>query len=278
MPNTDSQSDAKLKAAVELLGDNDEMVASMALDTIFKSDKLCDVLVNAQDSNDENVRRRAQQLSSMFQQQALLEHTVTEYEQARLDILDAVINIDLLYDTSSSIFFLHEQVKKLSDALKTKRKIAIFDELLGYMERSGYYVPPLPWLSIEEYLIGDVLTGDGAGTPIILAILAQSTGRRHGCEIAIALCNGFISIINDASICILENGWTSRPIDKKDEICVLNPQQLLRLYLSQLVASSIATWEAYDTHLFMEIFKLILGIKNDPLPYPFGDAFAPEKK
>lgn len=270
MSSSVSFSDEKFKAALALLSDGDEIIASKALEIILRSGKGEEVLAGLQDSPDENTRRHAQQLGSMLQQDRLLQHMVTEYEQARLDILTAMTDIDLLYDTSSSLPYLKKLIQELLQNFKPRKKEITLKDVTSYMDVEGFYVPPLPWFAIEGYLLGDVLSGDGMGTPLVLAVLCQALGRAHGTEISIVICNGFVCLLHDEVLCTPEHGWKCRKLAQDDEIITLNNQQLLQLYLHQLLVSSIATWEEYDVHLFLEILQRLYGIQDNPLPYPFG--------
>ncbi|GEM_PF-5413162 len=270
MTTPESNSDAKFQAAVALLSDADEVIASKALEIILRSGRGEEVLATLQDSTDENARRHAQQLGSMIQQERLLQHMVKEYEQARLDILTALTDIDLLYDTSSSLPYLKKLLQELLDNFKPRKKELSLKDVTSFMDVEGFYVPPLPWFAIEGYLLGDVLSGDGLATPLVLAVLCQTLGRAHGINIDIAICNGFVCVIYDEVICTPEHGWRCRKLAQEDEVINLNNQQLLQLYLHQLLVSSIATWEAYDVHLFLEILQRLYGIQDNPLPYPFG--------
>ena len=264
-------SESKLRAALDLLSDPDDTIASMALETIFNSGNAEALLAAAQDEPDNNTRRRAHQLGAMLQQEHTLQEMVTAHEQARLDILQAMNDIDMLYDTSSSQPYLEKLLRELQQGFKPHRHPAKLAEITRYMEKEGFYVPPLPWLAIDEYLLGDVLSGDGAGIPLVLAALCRFLGRSNGIEISIVTCNGFIGLLSDDKLCILENGWECHPVEKDDEICLLNNQQALRIYLSTLLTSSIASWEIYDTHLFLHIFQKLYGLNDNPLPYPFGN-------
>lgn len=270
MSTPENPSESKLRAALELLSDPDDTIASMALETIVNSGKAEPLLAIVQDAPDDNTRRRAHQLGAMLQQEHFLQEMVSLHEQAKLDILQAMNNIDLLYDTSSSQPYLEKLLAELRQGFKPHRRPPKLAEITRYMEKEGFYVPPLPWLAIDEYLLGDVLSGDGAGIPLVLAALCQFLGRAYGLEISIVTCNGFVGILSDDKLCILENGWECHPVTQDDEICKLNNQQALRIYLSTLLTSSIASWEIYDTHLFLHIFQKLYGLTENPLPYPFG--------
>ena len=253
-----------------LLNDADELIASKALEIILRSGKAEEVLANLQDSANENARRHAQQLSAMLHREALLKKLVTEYEQARLDFLDALTYVDLLYDTSSSQQYLTKLLQELQENFKPARKRAILKEVTTYMDLEGFFVPPLPWFAIESYLLGDVLSGEGMSTPLVLAAICRALTRKEGIDIQIAICNGFICLLYDDVLCIIEHGWKCRTRRPEDEIFPLNNQQMFQLYLHQILSSSIATWEAYDVHLFLEILQRLYGIQDNPLPYPFG--------
>lgn len=269
--STEKYDDEKLKAATELLSDPDDAVSSMALDTIIESGRAEETLAAIQDDHDANVRRHAHQLGSILHQQKLLDDLIHKYEQARLDILEAFLDVDLLYDPSSSEHFLRQLLDEFCESFRVfKPKEIGLGRVISFLARQDFYVPPLPWIAIEEYLLGDVLHGDGAAVPTVLAVLAQKLGSLIGLDTQVATCNGFVCIICNREACVFENGLQIKEIAADDEICVLNNQQIFRLYICQLLTSSMATWEVFDTHLFMEILNRLCGLKTNCLPTPFG--------
>ncbi len=271
MPSSPS---SNLQAARELLADQDEALASLAMDSIFQSGKAEETLAILQDESDENMRRHAHQLGSLLQRKSILDKLVNDYEQARLSALDALMQIDLLYDTSSSASFLQELLQNLEKRFREKyprphqvshHSLCCF---MNAVER--FFVPPIPWLAIEDYLLGDVLGGDGGASPLVLSILCRHLLTSRSVEAQVVFCNGFIGFLSQDRVCLPEHGWRSRPVQEQDEICPLNDQQILQLYLCQLLTSSIASWEVYDTHLFLEILQRLYGLQENPLPYPYG--------
>ncbi|MGN0892407.1 MAG: hypothetical protein ACI4Q0_03900 [Oligosphaeraceae bacterium] len=273
MPDSPAPSpSSRLQAAQALLGDSDNEVASLAMECILKSGKAEESLATLQDTADKNVRKRAHQLGTLLHQDAILRQLVQDYEQARLSALDGMMRIDLLYDTSSSLTFLQEQLTALETEFKKGiRGPLTFSKLCQSMERMDFFVPPLPWLAIEDYLIGDVLDGDGGASPLVLSTLCRHLATPRGLPVTIATCNGFIGFTHGDWVCLPEQGWQSRQLTRQDELCPLHDQQIFQLYLCQMLAGAMASWEAYDVHLFLEIYQSLFGLKGNPLPYPFGD-------
>ena len=273
----------QVQAALDFVGDTDELVSSMAMEKILQSGQAEQALATIQDDPDENTRRHAHQLGTLIQRKHILKSIVSDFEQARLPILTAMVRVDLLYDTSSSLSFLNGRLQELYNDFAawlknpsvTERNL---DALCEFMDSRGFYVPPLPWLGIEDYLLGDVMDNYGDAVPLVLAALCQELGRQNHIKVNVIAWNGFIGLLDrlKGTVCVLEKGWEVQKLDKRDQVVHLNDQQLFLLYLNSLLASSIACWEAYDVHLFWEILQAIHGIQGNPLPYPFGEINEPE--
>ncbi|MGN0867115.1 MAG: hypothetical protein ACI4SG_05510 [Oligosphaeraceae bacterium] len=268
MPSTPS---SNLQAARELLADNDESLASLAMDSILKGGKAEETLALLQDEPDKNVRRRAHQLGTLLQHNAILDKLVKDYEQARVSALEALAQIDLLYDTSSSSTYLRDLLRNTEKNFRKKCRGPLTPQkLCSIMEDEGFFVPPMPWIAIEDYLLGDVLGGDGGAAPLVLSILSCHLAALRGLDAQVVFCNGFIGFLSKEWVCLPEHGWQCQRLQEQDEICPLHDQQILQLYLSQLLTGAIASWEVYDTHLFLEILQRLDGLPENPLPYPYG--------
>lgn len=281
MPESDLS--PQVQAAMDFVGDTDELVSSLAMEKILQSGQAEQALATIQDDPDENTRRHAHQLGTLIQRKHILKSIVSDFEQARLPILTAMVKVDLLYDTSSSLSFLNGRLQELYDDFAgwlQNPSVAARDlnAICEFMDERGFYVPPLPWLGIEEYLLGDVMDNYGDAVPLVLAALCQELGKRNHIKVNVIAWNGFIALLDrlNGTVCVLEKGWEAQKLERRDQVVHLNDQQLFLLYLNSLLASSIACWEAYDVHLFWEILQAIHGIQGNPLPYPFGEVNEPE--
>ncbi len=266
-----SSCSSNLQAARELLADSDEALASLAMDSILKGGKAEETLGLLQEESDKNVRRRAHQLGALLQQNAILDKLVKDYEQARISALEALTQIDLLYDTSSSPSFLRDLLQRTEKKFRQRCRGPLTPQkLCDIMESEGFFVPPMPWIAIEDYLLGDVLGGDGGAAPLVLSLLCCHLAALRGLEAQVVFCNGFIGFLSKEWICLPERGWQCQRLQEQDEICPLHDQQILQLYLCQLLTGALASWEVYDTHLFLEILQRLDGLQENPLPYPYG--------
>ncbi len=260
---------------VSLLTDNDECIASLSMEQLLLAGDCKPLIAEHQDTADPLLRRRIHQLSAIVAHQDLLDKAVFEFEQGRLDAWNFALMLDRLYDPKSSRHFLQEIAREFFADFFPRGGVTL-EQIADYMRLRKLAVPRPPWLNVGLFLIGDVLE-NSQGAPILLAILARQLAQMHGALLTICLHGGRVTLM-DSNSNILDpmDNWQFTANLPQNQFHLCTNQELIRILLAQLLASSMVAWECFDTHLFFSVIRRLDHLNGQPLPYPFGDFAAPE--
>ncbi|MBP5301169.1 MAG: hypothetical protein J6Y80_07155 [Victivallales bacterium] len=265
-----------LESLKELLTDPNPCISSLAMKELLDHPDKCEQMLETfQDDPDLALRHSLHQLAGCLRLRKLHDKFVFEYEQGTLEPWDAMLIIDQLYDLRSSKNYLHDMAQDFLTAYDpadgcSLRKIA------RHMKARNFSVPPHPILNIYHFLVGDILE-NGQGTAAVLCVLAQLIGNSQQLPLQIALANGkFCLVDHQRNLLDPTEDWAITPKASQDSFHTCSNQEVIRVYLAQLVASSIIVWETFDAHLFLRLLLQIDNFSRAQLPYPFGKLHAPK--
>ncbi len=259
-----------------LLMDPNPCISSLAMEQMLQNHPQCEKFIaDNQDSDDLTLRKCTHQLAGCLRHQLLQEHFVFRFEQGRLDAWEAMLLIDQLYDQRSSASFLQELFLEFLDQCQFTGPITPH-KLAKHMAERKFTVPPHPILNIYHYLIGDVLE-NCQGTAVVLCLLARQLARHHSLLLRLCLNNGKFCLI-DAQRNLIDptDNWNVIRDVPPESVHLCTNQEIIRVYLTQLLASSVIVWETFDVHLFTQLLLRLEGLSRDFLPYPYGKSLAPK--
>ena len=259
----------------ELLTDPNPCISSLAMKELLDHPEKCEqLLANCQDDPDLELRHSLHQLAGCLRLRKLHDKFVFDYEQGILEPWDAMLIIDQLYDLRSSKNYLHDMAQQfLADYPAgggcSLRKIA------HHMKAKKFGIPPHPILNIYHFLVGDILE-TGQGIAAVLCTLAQLLGNSQQTPLKIVLANGKFCLVDyQRNLLDPSEDWEITSKANPDTFHVCTSQEVIRVYLAQLVASSIIVWETFDAHLFLRLLLRIDHFSRSQLPYPYGEFAAP---
>lgn len=258
-----------------LLLDPNPCVSSLAMEQMLQSPTQCRNFIAAhQDSADLTLRKCAHQLAGCLRMKTLQDEFVHRFEQGQLDAWDAAMLIDQLYDQRSSSAYLQELFLDLLDQFAFVGNLNM-EKLANYMKERKFGVPPHPILNIYNYLVGDVLENT-QGTALVLCLLARQLARSNSYDVRLCLCNGkFCLVDRQRNLLDPTEEWKVTRKAAQESMHLCTNQEIVRVYLTQLLASSIMVWEVFDVHIFLQLLQRIDGIGREQLPYPYGNFLAP---
>ena len=278
-PTTSSKIATRTGASQEtlqaLMLDPNPCISSLAIEQLLLNPAQCErFIAEHQDTNDLALRRCVHQLAGCLRLQMLKEKFVFQFEQGRLDAWDAMLLIDQLYDQRSSRNYLRELAQDFCAEFQPSGTVTL-RRIAKYMSDHKFTVPPHPILNIFHYLIGDVLE-NCQGIAAVLCVLARQLARSHGLILQLCLSSGKFCLL-DAQYNIADptEGWKVTKAKGPDEFHLCTNQEIIRIYLAQILASSDIVWETFDVHLFASLLLQIDGLSSDALPYPYGKFLAP---
>ncbi|MBR4124749.1 MAG: hypothetical protein IKR13_00970 [Victivallales bacterium] len=258
-----------------LLIDPNPCISSLAMEQMLQNRSQCEKFIaDNQDSDELALRKCTHQLAGCLRLKLLQEQFVTQFEQGSLDAWNALLLVDQLYDQRSSSSYVQDLFLELLDNFQftgaiTLRKVA------KYMKDRKFSAPPHPILNIGHYLVGDVLE-NFQGTALVLCLLVRQLARCHSLPLQLCLCGGkFCLADRNQNLLDPTEDWKVISAVAPDEMHACTSQEAIRIYLVQLLASSVMVWEVYDVHLFAQLLLRIEGLNREKLPYPYGNFLAP---
>jgi len=266
-----------VETLLPLLSDPDECVSSLALEQLSSLPEAEEIVNRNQDTDDLLFRKRIHQLGKMLEQRKLFDKFVRGYQRCHLDPWEALVLVDKLYDPKSSSLYVKELSMQIFEQYPAHGRTDM-ETLADFLRCQGLAAAQPPWLSAAFYLLGDILE-NYQGAPLPLCILAREIARQHGFLTAISLHAGRFCLFDGVSTMInpMED-WKFIKNVKPSDFHVCSPGEVIRLLLSQLVATSTMLWDCYDVHLFSRLYQAINQIPGHPMPYPMGDMDIPGGK
>ena len=98
----------------------------------------------------------------------------------------------------------------------------------------------------------------------------------HRLILQLCLANGKFCLI-DAHYNLADptEEWKVTKAKGPDDFHLCTNQEVIRIYLAQILASSVIVWETFDVHLFASLLLRIDGVSPGAMPYPYGKFLAP---
>ena len=266
-----------VKTLLQLLADPDQCVSLLALEQLAAHPEAEEIVLRNQDTDDLLFRKRIHQLGKMLEQRKLFDKFVRGYQRCHLDPWEALVLIDKLYDPKASSLYVKELSMQIFEQYPERGRTDM-ETLAEFLRGQGLAAAQPPWLSAAFYLLGDILE-NYQGAPLPLCIIAREIARQHGFLTAICLHAGRFCLFDGTSTMInpMEDWKFIRNV-KRTDFHVCPPGEVIRLLLSQLVATSTMLWDCFDAHLFSRLYQAINQIKGHPMPYPMGDMNIPGEK
>ena len=182
---------------IRLLSGKDEIAASLAMKEMLSRQDLTEVIAEYEDTENPFLRKRIQQLSSIFNRICLdssLEETIDDVSRTPWDVFS---QINVVIDRQTSLVQLHELLGEYI-SYGGRFRLRSTEQFVDYMKRLQLCAEPYSERFVTEYLVSDVLF-NRIGNPLVVAVIAHQIARIHGYVIN-------IGTIND-KICLRDNSF-----------------------------------------------------------------------
>lgn len=265
---------------LQLLADPNEYIASMAMDQILNGEvgegQRVQLFRDNQDCDDTLLRRRLQQLGAAVQMIDQQKAFVASLGKSKTALLSSMIALDRIYNPKSSGEYLMQLMRDLYVGYIACGDMNPADAISIYMKSRHFSVPPLPWLNIGLFLIGDVLE-NCTGVPHIMVAIAAAVAHSQSIETTICMSDGHIGLrFDNGDVVNPAEDWKVRKDIKPSNMHLCSNLQVVKALMNLALSTTVATWNAYDAHIFASLLTALEKIPLSTLPYPYGDTFRPQ--
>ncbi len=262
--------DKRLSALINLLQDDDDKVASLAMEQLLELGSETDrAIAENQDSGNPKLRQRIHQLSGILARRRLRRDFVEDVMAENMTLWEGVCRINELYDFQCSRRKIHEGLDEILKNMQRKQKLSMIN-LAAAMRNAEYMVPGEDVMDVEMYLIETVVeTGYGSG--ILLCALAHEIGARRGLSSTLVLHEGQYCLA-DADGLLLNplTNWELARIEGSESVHPCTPRDVWIGILSQLFIVALVEGQLHDLSHLGGLLTALNGDDLDALPYPLG--------
>lgn len=254
---------------VSILSDEDEVMASLAMEKILSSENPEAFLQENGDATSPLLRKRLQQMSVILKRRALEDEFIRKYRLGTQTIWNAVTTIDVLYDTQSSFSYLAKMTEALYRALP--QSVTSINEVTDFLKDEGFSLHQSPAMSPSYYLIGDTLEMK-EGAPSAIAVIIHHLCELRNIPCTFCIYNGHLSLTNSlGQIIDAEAGFAVYTKVKRTAYNPCTISSFISIYLGQMCACALSDGDTWDCHFLMRLMYRIADQHPEKLPYPFGD-------
>ncbi len=259
----------KIKYLIELLDDEDERNASLAMAALLNGDKqsLSQCLRSLQESENPRLRRRVHQLETAFHARQKRQKLGRKLERSGLSLFDGCIQLHLLWFDNDLAECVKSQWRELVQKFQVQAPDYYFSAK-EFMLAEHFEVAYNDELVAELYSIG-VAIDEHFGSDVILAVLAGELMRSIGVRSRIIRRkprNGkddyFGILLQDGSTMFFPGGELDSP-----EFVIMEDREVLRYIAAMLLLCATAT----DSYRYVyTISHALLADDRNILPYPYN--------
>ena len=271
-PTLNKHSDNSISALLTLLQDEDDKVASLAMEQFLNSGLAEETVAQFQEASEPQLRQRIHQLSGILARRRARREFLDAVAANRLSGWEGLIQINVIYDPQTDRGWIADALREIVNAAGRGATAA---RVAAVMRDKEFMVPDEDTLDVDLYLLDAVLDCKD-GSAAVLCAIAQQIGRETGWDSTISLFEGrFVLIDAHGMLVDPTEGWHVSRLQDKSKIHPCSSRDLWLNVLTQLFLASLVDGNLRDLHLFSEILAALNGTPlDDALPYPLGRAQA----
>lgn len=268
-----------MKFLLELLDDDNEQSASLAMAELLKSDSasLDRCLCSLQESDDPRLRRRVHQLES-----ALHARRKRLVRESRLrkpsddSLKDRCVELHLSWFDNDLAENVEKQWAELSAGLKKAagRRPALRD-VAEYLSGAGFQAPLNDDINADFYCFGAVID-DHYGADVLLSVIAVQLMRESGQEAVIVRETDDFGVMDrDGNLLFPAFDWeyrAHRPFSKRAPECsVMTDPQVVRYIAAMLFLCAVGCDSFRYVYTVGNMLASLAGVPDAPagLPFPY---------
>lgn len=257
-----------IDSLISLLGDEDRMISSMAMEKLLQRDAdLGALIAEHQEAEDPRLRARVHQMSNVSDIRRARSELIDGIRQAKLSLWDGMLAINHQYNTRLN----REAVNRLQDELAASISRPVTGSRMAqFMKGESFATAKENVLGADLYLLEDVLA-QRIGSPILLTTIAQQLGHRVGWASTIVLHKGKHCLI-DAQNNFIEpaEGWRVSKFTPEVQLHPCTDKDIWMTVLCQLYLAAMLDGRVQAIHRVGTILAKLCDGNFRDLPYPLG--------
>jgi hypothetical protein len=263
--------DRQLSALLTLLQDEDQQIASLAMEHLLNlGEAVDDTIAEYQESHDPQLRQRVHQLSAILARRRAREAFIAALSQENLSLWDGIIQIHSLYEPIPPRETLEARVDEIAADLQPGATVT--HQIADLMREKEFTVPSDDILDVDLFLISRVLD-TCYGHAALLCVLAKRIAAEAGWNATVCLHGGRFCLIDRDHILLKPSeGWQYGKIRTDERIHPCSRKDVLLAILAQLFMVALIDGQLKDLHHFGSILTALNGTPVATLPYPLGPA------
>jgi hypothetical protein len=263
--------DRQLSALLTLLQDEDQQIASLAMEHLLNlGEAVDDTIAEYQESHDPQLRQRVHQLSAILARRRAREAFIAALSQENLSLWDGIIQIHSLYEPIPPRETLEARVDEIAADLQPGATVT--HQIADLMREKEFTVPSDDILDVDLFLISRVLD-TCYGHAALLCVLAKRIAAEAGWNATVCLHGGRFCLIDRDHILLKPSeGWQYGKISTDERIHPCSRKDVLLAILAQLFMVALIDGQLKDLHHFGSILTALNGTPVATLPYPLGPA------
>ncbi|NLF16931.1 MAG: hypothetical protein GX595_06700 [Lentisphaerae bacterium] len=262
-------SERRLSALVTLLQDDNQQVASLAMEHLLSLGQVADTTIaEYQESQDPQLRQRVHQLSSILARRRSREAFIAALGREDLSLWDGIVQIHSLFEPIPPRQTLEARVDEIAADLQPGATMT--HQIADLMREKEFTVPSDDILDVDLFLVNRVLE-TRYGHAALLCVLAKRIAQSAGWQATICLHGGRFCLIDRDHILLKPaEGWQYSRIATSERIHPCSRKDVLLAILAQLFMVALIDGQLKDLHHFGTILTALNGQTLSALPYPLN--------
>lgn len=260
-----------LPALITLLQDEDDKVASLAMEQFLAFGLAEKAVAEFQESNNPELRKRVHQLGGILGRRRARQEFRDAVEHEGVSLWDGVIQLNWLYDPQCNRKKVADRVETMAAKLESKGVNAA--KVAALMKDEEFLVPDEDILDVDLYLVERVLETK-YGSPAVLCAVAQQIGQEAGWTPSIVLYEGRFCLLDRHYLLVdPSEGWHISRLDPDQRVHPCSSKDLWVGILTQLFLVSLVEGHLRDLYHFGDLLASLNKMAIDEaLPFPLGRA------
>ena len=258
-------------ALLTLLQDDDDKVASLAMEQFLERGWAESAIVEFQEAHDPKLRQRIHQLGTILSRRRARQEFLDAVSQERISLWEGVLAINSLYDPQCNRQKVDDELHVMVSRLGLRRATATAAKTAALMREQEFCVPEEDTLDVDLYLIERVFE-TRYGSPAMLCALAHQTGIEAGWESSIVLHEGRFCLLDRHHLLVdPAAGWHVTHLGENGKFHPCSSKDVWLGILSQLFLVALVDGHLRDLYHFGDLLSALnQGTPEEALPYPMG--------
>lgn len=256
-------------ALLTLLQDDDDKVASLAMEQVLKSGLAEKTVAEFQEANDPKLRQRIHQLNGILNRRRKRSEFLAAVENERISGWEGVVAINTIYDPQCNPKKVTDYVQTLAAKVGPEGATAV--RIAALMKDEAFAVPDEDVLDVDLYLAERVVETK-YGSPALLCAITQHVGHEAGWNSTLVLHEGRFCLIDRNSMMLDPGeGWQVARMDAETQVHPCAARDLWLGILSQLFLVCLVDGNLRDLYQFGDLLAKLNQMDVDQaLPFPLG--------